>query len=419
MSEAPMKTLGKPLGLFEAWGIEIELVIVDRDTLDVRPIADVLLREASGGDSGDHEEGSIGWSNELVLHLVELKCARPAPTLAALAPAFQESVRRIDALLEAHGARLLPGGMHPWMDPRRETRLWPHAYAEVYRTYDRIFDCARHGYANLQSTHVNLPFADDSEFARLHAAVRLVLPLVPALAASSPLLEGRVTGCLDQRLAVYATNSRKVPELAGRVIPERIFGVAEYRAGILAPIEAALAPHDRDGHLQPEFANSRGAIARFDRGAIEIRLLDAQENPRADLALAFAVGAVVRALVEERLSPLEVQQGFEIEPLARLLESTVAHGPDATLCDPAYLAALGRDPRPLAAGELWRELVDELVRPAPDAAEFLGSLDLVLERGTLSQRILRALGGDVSRARVGAVYRELADCLHEGRPFEA
>jgi carboxylate-amine ligase len=413
-----MNAATKPLGLFEAWGIEIELVIVDRDSLDVRPIADVLLREASGGDSGDHEEGPIGWSNELVLHLVELKCARPAPTLAGLAPAFQESVRRIDGLLEAHGARLLPTGMHPWMDPRRETRLWPHAYSEVYRAYDRIFGCARHGYANLQSTHVNLPFADDAEFARLHAAVRLVLPLAPALAASSPVLEGRVTGLLDQRLAVYATNSRRIPELAGRVIPEPIFDAAGYRAGILAPIEAALAPHDRDGHLQPEFANSRGAIARFDRGAIEIRLLDAQENPCADLALAFAVGAVVRALVEERWSALEVQQRFGIEPLAELLERTVAHGPDATISDPAYLAALGRGRRPRGAGELWRELVDELVRPAPAAAEFLLPLDLVLERGTLAQRILRALAGDLSRPRLVAVYRELADCLHEGRPFD-
>jgi gamma-glutamyl:cysteine ligase YbdK (ATP-grasp superfamily) len=406
------------LGLFSAWGIEIELVLVDRETLDVRPIADTLLFAASGNDSGDHKQGSIGWSNELVLHLIELKCARPAPTLAGLAQAFQESVLAIDGLLAPLGARLLPTGMHPWMDPRRETRLWPHAYAEIYRAYDRIFDCARHGYANLQSTHVNLPFADDREFARLHAAVRLVLPLVPALAASSPVCEGRVTGRLDQRLFEYAANSRRVPELAGRIIPEPCYDEESYRTGILEPIWAALAPHDPDGYLRGEYANSRGAIARFDRGAIEIRLLDAQENPRADLALVCAVGALARALARERWSPLAAQREFALEPLAALLEATIAHGPAALVADRSYLALLGRDGRPRSAGELWRELIDEVVRPDPAAAEFLAQLELVLERGTLAQRILRALGEHPSRRRLVSVYRALADCLHAGRPFE-
>ena len=84
----------------------------------------------------------------------------------------------------------MPSGMHPWMQPARETRLWPHESGPIHRAYDALFDCRRHGWANLQSMHVNLPFGEDltpdGEFARLHAAVRLVLPLLPALAASTP-----------------------------------------------------------------------------------------------------------------------------------------------------------------------------------------------------------------------------------------
>ena len=87
----------------------------------------------------------------------------------------------------------MPTAMHPWMDPATETVLWDDA-TDVYRTYDRIYGCRGHGWANLQSMHVNLPFADDSQFARLHAAIRLVLPLLPALAASSPIAEGSVDG---------------------------------------------------------------------------------------------------------------------------------------------------------------------------------------------------------------------------------
>ena len=87
----------------------------------------------------------------------------------------------------------------PWMDPERELRLWPHEHSDIYRAFDRIFGCRGHGWANLQSTHLNLPFRGDDEFVLLHDAVRLVLPLVPALAAASPVIDGRqgpsTTGC--------------------------------------------------------------------------------------------------------------------------------------------------------------------------------------------------------------------------------
>jgi gamma-glutamyl:cysteine ligase YbdK (ATP-grasp superfamily) len=106
-----------------------------------------------------------------------------------MAAGFQAEVRAIGRQLEPLGARLMPTAMHPWMNPAAETRLWPHDQAEIYQAYDRVFGCSQHGQANLQSMHLNLPFANDAEFARLHAAVRLVLPILPALAASSPIVE--------------------------------------------------------------------------------------------------------------------------------------------------------------------------------------------------------------------------------------
>ena len=57
-------------------------------------------------------------------------------------------------------------------------------------------------------------------------------------------------------------------------------------AGLVDP---DIAPLDPDGTLQHEWLNSRGAIARFDRNAIEIRVLDIQECPVADLAICFQV----------------------------------------------------------------------------------------------------------------------------------
>ena len=49
-----------PLGLFQGYGIEIEYMIVDAETLNVRPITDELLRAVSGSFESEIELGEIG-----------------------------------------------------------------------------------------------------------------------------------------------------------------------------------------------------------------------------------------------------------------------------------------------------------------------------------------------------------------------
>lgn len=407
------------LRLGEGLGLELELMIVDRATLDVRPFADKVLFAASGTQSGDHDNGRISWSNELVRHVLELKTSAPERTLAGVARAFQDNVAAIEALLAPLGARLMPGGMHPWMDPRTETELWPFEYSEVYRAYDRVFGCRTHGWANLQSVHLNLAFGDDEEFGRLHAAVRLVLPLVPALAASSPVMEGRVSGLLDQRLEVYRTNSQRVPAMTGAVVPEPVFTQAAYRRTILDPLQAAVGELDPSGTLEGEWLNARGAIARFDRDAIELRLTDVQECPRADVAVAWALACVVAALCAERFGSSAEQRTFASEPLAALLREAIRLGPAARVGDPAYARALGwrRGGLP-TLGELWQALLESAVAAhAHTEAELIEPLQTILRQGTLSQRLLRALGAAPSPARLRAVYSELCACLTEGRLF--
>jgi hypothetical protein len=44
-------------------------------------------------------------------------------------------------------------------------------------------------------------------------------------------------------------------------------------------------------------------------------------------------------------------------------------------------------------------------------------LQTILEQGPLARRILRAVDGDYSSRRLTAVYRQLCDCLQEGRMF--
>jgi len=404
-------------GLFEAYGVEIEAMIVDVESLSVRPVADDLMAAVSGSAESEIEWGELAWSNELTLHVLELKTNGPAPTLVGLARKFHESERDADAGLSRLGARLMPGAMHPWMDPVTETELWPHEYTEVYHTFDRIFGCAGHGWANLQSTHLNLPFADDAEFGRLHAAVRLVLPLIPALAASSPFQDGKRGPALDGRLLAYRDNARRVPSVAGLVVPEPAFTQTQYEAEILGRIYADLAPHDPEGVLRHEWANARGAIARFDRGTVEIRVIDAQECPAADLAVVAAVASVVQALAIGGLSDRDPARDPSTEELAAVLERTILDADAAVVDAPGLLRVLGVPAGATSAGDLWRRLLD---RHPPDdpAREWVGPLRTIHERGPLARRLVEASGDAPDRARLRDVYLRLCESLEADRPFE-
>lgn len=409
------------LGLFSASGVELEYVIVDAESLDVRPISDRLLAAAAGAPAGENpgdvELGKISWSNELALHVVEMKTTDPAADLECLPGLFQQHVERANALLAAEGARLMPSAMHPWMDPHHEMQLWPHDNSPVYEAFHRVFDCRGHGWANLQSVHVNLPFADDAEFGRLHAAVRLVLPLLPALAASSPVMDGRLTGFLDNRLEVYRTNSARIPSISGDVVPEPVFTETEYGRAIFQRMYRDIAPHDPSGVLQHEWLNARGAIARFDRGAIEIRLLDVQECPVADLAIVAAVRGLLQFLVEERWTNLAAQKEMPTAPLAAMLRATSRDADQAMIEDASYLGHFGISGKSRkTANELWRHVMESLDLPLE--SPWRPPLDCILDRGPLARRIVRSLGGDATPASLRRIYAQLCDSLAAGTMFD-
>jgi len=399
----------QPLHLFEGFGVELEYMIVDRDSRRVCPIADRVLLAAAGELTNEVERGRLAWSNELVMHVIELKTNGPASSLSDLADAFQEDVRAINRWLEPQNASLMPSAVHPWMDPYAETRLWPHDDATIYNTFNRIFDCRGHGWSNLQSAHLNLPFADEDEFVRLHAAIRLILPLIPGIAASSPFLGGRATGLLDSRLDAYRKNCVRIPSITGHVIPEPVESIGDYHDRILQRIYDDLAPHDPEGILRFEWANARGAIARFDRQTIEIRIVDVQECPLADLAVLQAITAVVRGFTDADQS---LRSRFNALTSDRLLESllkAMRDGENAVIDDTDYLACLGMS-GPVRAAEIWSALVARFGGLASPEADALGR---ILTHGTLATRMQRVTGS-VSPESLRATSGRLCECLERG-----
>ncbi len=402
-------------GLFEVIGVELEYMIADADTLSVKPISDRVFHDVTGSYETDFINGEIEWSNELALHLIELKTSLPSADLSLLPQAFCSNVKRINDILSAHNAILMPTSMHPLMNPGRELVLWPHECSEIYELYDRVFDCRSHGWANLQSMHLNLPFKDDDEFGRLHASVRVLLPVIAAISASSPIIEGRYSGYVDTRLREYVAHQGKIPVLGGSIIPEGVYTEHDYDEKILEPINSAFKPHDPRSIMSPLFLNSRGAIARFDRGALEIRIIDVQECPAADIAIASVIIEVLKNLVDQKWSDTALQKSWHERRLFDVFSSVIKDGDDAVLTDREYLKIFNIDRPGIIASSFWRLLYERITHQLNSDTQ--KNFETILGKGTLSKRIRRSLGEALNPDTIKRTYRRVCDCLVSNEMF--
>jgi hypothetical protein len=304
------------------------------------------------------------------------------------------------------------------MDPE-DVELWPHGTRAIYETFDRIFSCKGHGWANLQSLQINLPFAGDEEFARLHAAIRFLLPILPGLAASSPIVDGAPNGILDNRLVAYRANCARIPSVTGEIVPEPVGSMGEYLERVLEPIYRDLEPYDPEGVLRHEWVNARGAIARFDRMAIEIRAMDVQETPLMDVAYAALVAEVLKLLCNERWADRRSLDAWHTGELGKLLKLTERQAEATGIADRRYLRALGFRGSSTELKGLWGHLFDAVSAHGSIDHETGRLLEHYLRHGTLATRITKAVGLLPTRTRIARVYERLCEALASGTPFAA
>lgn len=396
--------------LFSVYGIEIEYMIVDKKALNVNPITDKVLAQIAGQFATEVPCGKIMLTNELALHVIELNNNGPSPTLIELDKVFHQEIIKLNTLLNDFDSQLMPSGAHPWMQPDKGIALWPHGDKTIYDTYDRIFNCSGHGWGNLQSTHINLPFANDHEFSQLHNAIRIVMPLIPGLCASTPFMEGKTMSTLDTRLTYYANNQKKIPIISGDIIPEYVTSVSEYQEKILQPMYRAIAPYDPEKVLQYEWLNSRGAIPRFDRNAIEIRIMDSQESPLADISCVSAICTLIQHIIESSdaylIAPLSNQS------LKTIYDEAIQQGMETVVSDKDYLAQLNLPTsKTYTIRQIWEYLFNEACYYLPK--EYQTVLEKILSQGNLAQRLVKAKNSHSLKA----IYQQLCECLAKNSFF--
>ncbi|MEZ4319978.1 MAG: glutamate-cysteine ligase family protein [Myxococcota bacterium] len=410
---APITTGSTPASPpYAAWqvvGLELEYPIVDARLEPLGMVADVL-REVAGRPTSDVELGVAGISNEIVDHVLELKTVKPLESLVDTELVLAELVRRLAVLLAERGARLFPTGMHPWLDPSR-ARLWSRSGRRIYATYARLFDVRTHGWANVQATHVNLPLGTDEQAVAMMNAASQLVPYLPAMSASTPMYDGRLQPAVDNRLAFILEHQARIPESCGDLVPEPITSLAGYRKDVLGPMYAAVDRLPDAQMLRHEYFNARGAVFKFSRQSMEVRVLDTQECVRMDCAIAAFVRHGLRWLAE-RGGP---QPAHDV--LVADFRRVVRGGSTAEVTAPHLLDGPGQ------AKDALRVVLEGARTVAP--AEEQGYLDLaagILREGSLSERMatfLRPHADDpegLNRA-TRRVYEELVECLADNRPW--
>jgi gamma-glutamyl:cysteine ligase YbdK (ATP-grasp superfamily) len=343
-------------------------------------------------------------SKELQMHVLELKPNTPFEGPREFENTMQNAVIEVSEFLEdTFGANMLGLGMHPLLD-LQDARVWSHRDKRIYDTLGKIFDLRQHGWVNIQSFQLNLSFAGEQDAVRLYNCIAQILPYLVALSAASPVYENRISDYEDSRLYFYKACQNRVPSIVGDVIPEPIKSFDHYREVTIDRYSADLARLDSSPLLCAEWINSRGAIIRFRRKAIEIRIMDEQECIRSDVALACFIRSMCRAWIDRPTAlPHEV--------LVRDYESIVRNG----------LHAQVRHPFSSNSREVCERLLTiALEFSTREERPYLRTLHTRLHDGNLAECILKSLSGSSGSDICGKmlqICRKLARCLVKNETF--
>jgi gamma-glutamyl:cysteine ligase YbdK (ATP-grasp superfamily) len=390
----------------EVLGPEHEFSIIDHE-LKALPIVDKVMKDFHGRIVNFIEQPTFTFGKELQLHVMEIRPNDPFTLPSDFEETMQEAVLVMQQFLQRkYQANLLGTGMHPLLR-LDETGIWPHRHRQVYEAFSRVFNLKRHGWLNIQSFQLNLPYSDEKSGVLLHNILANVCAYLPAVAASSPIYEGRFGRSVDNRLEFYMKNQKEVPSVTGDVVPEYVSSFNQYRKEIIGKYSSDLAAADASELiLGKEWVNSRGAIFRFDRGAIEIRVMDEQECVKSDVALSCFIRALLRGLMNEEAELLQH------EALAKDYNSIVTGG----------LSARVQHPR----GETARQVCRYFLRVAWENAteeegKYLPLVEKRIELGNLSEIIRKRVERNTQktdfREAVISVYSKLIKSLIDNQPY--
>ena len=387
-------------------GPEHEFSLVNEE-LKVLPIVDKVIKDFYGRIVNFVELPDFTFGKELQLHVMEIKANAPFKSPRLFEETMQNAVATLlDFLGKKYHASLLGTGMHPLLR-LDETSVWSHRHRKIYQECSKIFNLKQHGWLNIQSFHLNLPYSKEANGVLQHNLLANLCAYLPAISASSPICEGAISPNVDNRLYFYKLNQREVPSIAGDIIPEFVSSFAQYREDVIGRYSQDLAKAGAGQTiLFKEWVNSRGVIFRFDRSALEVRVMDEQECVKSDVALSCFIRAALRGLMAEKAEPLPHHL------LVKDFNSIMANGLNAKVLHPQ--------------GETARQVCRYLLTLASENADdaekkYLWVVQKRIENGNLSElireRITKKAQKTDFKEAVLSVYSTLIKCLADNQPY--
>ena len=280
--DAECVTVG--FGRAEPWtlGVEEELFFVDAETLDVEPGFSLVV-----GEPGEQVKA------ELFESLVELTTP-VLPDGAAVLDRLSAMRAEVDRRAAAHGLRLYAAGSHPLACGTDQAVVPLPRYEQLFASVgDAMWQqlvCGLH-------VHVSIP--DDETALRAYEAVVPWLPILLALSANSPFVEGGDTGRRSER-------AERLLLMPTGGTPPALQSWDDWRA---ATGRDSTRRH-WDAWPRPEY------------GTLEVRVMDMQTDVRRSAGFA----AIVRALV--RTGPGTVQEPYDRGLYARRREEATRLPPN-------------------------------------------------------------------------------------------
>jgi glutamate---cysteine ligase / carboxylate-amine ligase len=345
-------------------GVEEEFAIVDLRTHELLPRYE-QLRAAAQHDALLYEH----ITGELIRSEIEIISGVGADLHDAL-ERQRERRRRLFALADSQEVALASTGTHPWADYREQTIIDTEHYRRVEEGLKYV--AWRN---NTFSLHVHVGVRDIDRAVRTCDRLRSALPLLLAISANSPYLDGRDSGLHSARTQSF---TKSFPRCG---IPDAFGGWQAYREYIefLARTRSIVEFTQVWWSVRPHFAF----------GTVEVRICDAQSTAGESEGLAGLIASCIAQAVRD------VDEGVPAsDPAPRLIEENMwratRYGLDGRLID-------------LDRGEEYpaRAAIDRLLAWTAPVRGELGIEPAFPERNG-AQRQRRMIEGGASREEVFA-----------------
>jgi len=211
----------------------------------------------------------------------------------------RERRRRLFALVESEGAALGATGTHPWADYREQPIIDTEHYRRVEQGLKYV--AWRN---NTFSLHAHVGMRDIDRAVRVCDRLRGVLPLLLAVSANSPYLDGRDSGLHSARTQSF---TRSFPRCG---VPDAFGGWQAYREYIELLMRA---------NSIVEFTQVWWSVRpHFAFGTVEVRICDAQSSASESEALASLIVACVAQAARD------IDEGIPFsDPPPRLIEENM------------------------------------------------------------------------------------------------